>query len=180
MFMVEIRHFCWWLGYFISDPLVIDHGLLENLPFWILDDFPSSKTSVCKGFSHLFPIFLHFHHIFSNFSRISRAFLDDTRGPSGGPGHGAPRWSPQRGGCASARARWCRAVQRAAGGRARAARAQCGRGHQGGSATDDHRDGMGTCHGIYIYTYPQDAWFAFASDASILFFLGGGWGGGGV
>ena len=72
--MVEICHFCWWLGYFISDPLVIDHGLLENLPFWILDDFLSSKTSVCKGFSHLFPIFLHFHHIFPFFTDFQGIF----------------------------------------------------------------------------------------------------------
>ena len=79
--MVEIRHFCWWLGYFISDPLVIDHGLLENLPFWILDDFLSSKTSVCKGFSHLFPIFLHFHHIFPIFHGFPGHFWMTPGGP---------------------------------------------------------------------------------------------------
>ena len=35
-----------------------------------------------------------------------------------------------------------------------------------------------TIKNIYIYIYPQDAWFAVASDASILFSGGGGGGGG--
>ena len=39
----------------------------------------------------------------------------------------------------------------------------------------------GAIHNIYVYIYPQDAWFAVALDASIMFSGGGGgvgWGAG--